>query len=217
MSDKSNLENNLSKVEKHLNDAGRQAVSKAEATIVEAVYWLHQTTAALKQSYDEKIVQLEAELQSAHEKIASLTSASTNSIIEDLTYTSNKLIVSEPITTSSSVEEIDSKSSNILKDEEITGHIEPVLVVEKSEKIEPITTSSSVEEIDSKSSNILKDEEITGHIEPVLVVEKSEKIEPIVMSAPVKVKSTVEKIEKKTQVSATKAPTLANAKKNKNI
>ena len=74
MSDNSNLETNLSKVEKHLADAGKQAVSKAEATIVEAVYWLHQTTAALKQSYDEKIVQLEAELQSAHEKIASLTS-----------------------------------------------------------------------------------------------------------------------------------------------
>ena len=143
MSDNTNLESNLSKVEKHLADAGKQAVSKAEATIVEEVYWLNQTTSALKQSYDEKIVQLEAELQSAHEKIASLTSSSKTSKVSD------------------PVKEV--------KIEELPGHVEPTLVVEKAEKI---TTPSAVVSAPAVKEVVEKKVQPTIVVKPAISTKK---------------------------------------------
>jgi hypothetical protein len=83
------VEQHLTKARTNLELAGKQATSRAESSLVEALHWLHEATNTMKAAYEEKITQLEAELQNAR---STIVDTSVNSIVEDLKYFNSKTL-----------------------------------------------------------------------------------------------------------------------------
>jgi hypothetical protein len=125
---KAAVETHLSKARINLELAGKQATSRAESSLVEALHWLHMAADSMKTEYEGKIAQLEAELQVAKDAV----SGTKVGAVEDLAYFESKILTSSGVPTSYiSLEETAeiTETTELVKDE-IVEKVEPFLLEE---------------------------------------------------------------------------------------
>lgn len=162
------VEQHLTKARTNLELAGKQATSRAESSLVEALHWLHEATNTMRTAYEEKITQLEAELQNAKGVAGSAIDS-----IEDLKYFSSKSTITSVLPTSYVSKETISEVIEAAEKEIQALPTEPVVKGEPF-PLEEIITSSSEEAQQAfyEEAQRLAEESIKVN-EPVVAVEQS--------------------------------------------